>query len=66
LSNDDLRRQTGAKVPDVWEIFYDMRISPILRAAVTLQQRNQFTETVVGFRVKTEFDVTSLLGRVFR
>jgi hypothetical protein len=66
LSNDDLRRQTGAKVPDVWEIFYDMRISPILRAAVTLQERNQFTETVVGFRLKTEFDVTSLLGRVFR
>ncbi len=66
LSNDDLRRQTGAKVPDVWELFYDVRLSPILRAAVTLQERNQFTDTVVGFRVKTEFDVTSLLGRVFR
>jgi hypothetical protein len=66
LSNDELRRQTGAKVPDVWEVFYDVRLSPILRAAVTLQERNQFTETVVGFRVKTEFDVTSLLGRVFK
>ena len=66
LSNDDLRRQTGAKVPDVWEVFYDIRLSPILRAALSLQQRNQFTETVVGFRVKTEFDVTSLLGKVFR
>ncbi|MEG3878829.1 hypothetical protein QT972_15730 [Microcoleus sp. herbarium7] len=66
LSNDELRRQTGAKVPDVWEVFYDVRVSPILRAAVTLQQRNQFTETVVGFRVKTEFDVTSVLGRVFK
>ena len=66
LSNDELRRQAGAKVPDVWELFYDVRLSPILRAAVTLQERNQFTDTVVGFRVKTEFDVTSVLGRLFR
>ncbi|MGB5960288.1 MAG: hypothetical protein WBG73_06475 [Coleofasciculaceae cyanobacterium] len=66
LSNDELRRQAGAKVPDVWELFYDVRLSPILRAAVTLQERNQFTETVVGFRIKTEFDVSSVLGRVFR
>lgn len=66
LSNDELRRQTGAKVPDVWELFYDVRLSPILRAAVSLQERNQFTETVLGFRIKTEFDVTSLLGKVFR
>lgn len=66
LSNDSLRRQTGAKVPDVWELFYDVRLSPILRAAVSLQERNQFTETVLGFRIKTEFDVSSLLGKVFR
>lgn len=66
LSNDDLRRQTGAKVPDVWELFYDIRLSPILRAAVSLQERDQFTDTVFGFRIKTEFDVTSLLGRLFR
>jgi hypothetical protein len=63
LSNDDLRRQDGGKVPDVWELFYDVRLSPILRAAVTLQERKQFSETVFGFRVKTEFD---LLGRLFR
>jgi hypothetical protein len=66
LSNDDLRRQTGAKIPDVWELFYDIRLSPILRAAVSLQERDQFTDTVFGFRIKTEFDVTSLLGRLFR
>ncbi|MEO8890566.1 MAG: porin [Coleofasciculaceae cyanobacterium] len=66
LSNDELRRQTGAKIPDVLELFYDVRLSPILRAAVTLQERNQFTETVVGFRIKTEFDVSSVLGKVFR
>ena len=63
LSNNDLRRQDGGKVPDVWELFYDVRLSPILRAAVTLQERKQFSETVFGFRVKTEFDV---LGRLFR
>jgi hypothetical protein len=62
LSNDELRRQTGKKVPDVWEAFYDFRISPILRAGLTLQAREQFSDIVAGFRVKTEFDVTSLLG----
>ncbi|MFB8790977.1 MAG: hypothetical protein U7123_19510 [Potamolinea sp.] len=62
LSNDDLRRLAGNKVPDVWEAFYDFRISPILRAGVTLQAREQFSDIVAGFRVKTEFDVTSLLG----
>jgi hypothetical protein len=63
LSNDDLRRTTKAKVPDVWELFYDFLISPNLRAGVTLQAREQFSDFVAGFRVKTEFD---LLGRLFR
>jgi hypothetical protein len=65
LSNNDLRRDSGAKVPDVWELFYDFRLSPLLRAGVTLQARDEFSETIAGFRVKTEFDLTSL-GRRFR
>jgi hypothetical protein len=63
LSNNDLRRASGAKIPDVWELFYDFRIAPYLRAAVTLQARDAFSDVIAGFRVKTEFD---LLGRLFR
>jgi len=57
LSNDDLRRDRGDEVPDVWELFYDFRLSPNLRAGVTLQGRDEFSETILGFRVKTEFDL---------
>ncbi len=63
LSNNDLRRQSGNKVPDVWELFYDFRVLSNLRAGVTLQARDEFSDVVAGFRVKTEFD---LLGRLFR
>jgi Carbohydrate-selective porin, OprB family len=57
LSNDDLRRQGDTKVPDVLELFYDFRISDNLRLGFTVQERNQFSETVVGFRLKTQFDL---------
>lgn len=57
LSNDDLRRDRGDEVPDVWELFYDFRLSPNLRAGVTLQGRDEFSDTILGFRVKTEFDL---------
>jgi hypothetical protein len=57
LSNEALRLQLGNKIPDVLEVFYDVRILPNLRAGVTFQERNQFSETVLGFRIKTEFDV---------
>ena len=63
LSNDDLRRARGDKNPDVLELFYDFRLTPNLRAAVTLEERNEFTETVVGFRVRTDFDLSSLFRR---
>lgn len=42
---------------DVWEVFYDTRLSPNLRAGVTLQARDGFSETVVGFRVKTDLQL---------
>lgn len=57
LSNGDLRRQDDAKVPDVLELFYDFQISSNLRLGFTVQERNQFSETVVGFRLKTQFDL---------
>ncbi len=65
LSNNGLRRELGNKVPDVWELFYDFRLSPNLRAGVTLQARDEFSDVIAGFRVKTDFDLTSL-GRLFR
>ena len=65
LSNNDLRRELGNKVPDVWEVFYDFRITPYLRAGVTLQARDEFSDVVAGVRVKTEFDLLGI-GRVFR
>ncbi|KAM3099009.1 hypothetical protein ACKFKG_04245 [Phormidesmis sp. 146-35] len=58
LSNEDLRRDSDAKVPDVLEVYYDLRVSKFLRAGVMVQQRNEFSETVVGFRLRTEFDVS--------
>ena len=60
LSNEELRRQSGAKVPDVLEAFYDFRLLPYLRVGLTFQERNQFSDTIVGFRIKTEFDVSPI------
>ncbi|MEQ9486061.1 carbohydrate porin [Coleofasciculus sp. F4-SAH-05] len=42
---------------DVWELFYDIRVSPNLRAGVTLQEREGFSETIFGFRVKTDLQL---------
>ncbi|MBW4581957.1 MAG: carbohydrate porin [Tildeniella nuda ZEHNDER 1965/U140] len=63
LSNDDLRRSRGDNNPDVLELFYDFRITPNLRAAVMLQERNGFSETVLGVRVRTDFDLSSVFRR---
>lgn len=62
LSNNDLRQNSGAKIPDVLEVYYDFPVAKFLRVGVTFQELNQFSETIVGFRVKTEFNV---LGRLF-
>ncbi|MEW5858443.1 MAG: porin [Cyanobacteriota bacterium] len=58
LSNDKLRREGDKERPDVLEVFYDFRFLANLRVGLTLQERNNFSETILGFRVKTEFDVT--------
>jgi hypothetical protein len=65
LSNNDLRRDNGNKVPDVWELFYDFRVTPYLRAGVSLQARDEFSDVVAGFRVRTDFDLLRI-GRLFR
>ncbi len=63
LSNDDLRQARGDNNPDVLELFYDFRITPNLRAAVMLQERNGFSETVLGVRIRTDFDLSPLFRR---
>ncbi|KAB8333275.1 porin [Scytonema tolypothrichoides VB-61278] len=55
LSNDSLRRGDN---PDVLELFYDFEFLPNLRFGFTVQGRDGFEETVLGVRVRTEFDVT--------
>lgn len=65
LSNSELRRDEGDDYPDVWELFYDFQITPNLRAGVTVQSINQFSETIGGFRIRADFD-SSDFGRLFR
>lgn len=62
LSNDSLRR---GEYPDVVELFYDFKFLSNLRLGFTVQGRDSFEETVLGVRVKTEFDVTPR-GRIER
>jgi hypothetical protein len=65
LSNSELRRDEGNDYPDVWELFYDFQITPNLRAGVTLQSVNQFSETIGGFRIRADFD-SGDFRRLFR
>lgn len=62
LSNDELRRDRGDEIPDVLELFYDLRLSPLVRAGVAVQQRNGFSETVVGFRIRADVNLTGPNG----
>lgn len=52
LSNSDLRQASGGPTPDVWELFYDAQVVDNLRAGVSVQQRNAFSETYLGFRMR--------------
>ena len=57
LSDDD--RRQGDR-PDVLETFYDIRLAPNARAAVSLQFRDEFSETILGFRVRADWDLLEL------
>ncbi len=43
--------------PDVLEAFYDFRILDFLRLGVTFQVLDEFSETMAGFRIRTDFDL---------
>ena len=57
LSDND--RRQGDR-PDVLETFYDIRLAPNARAAVSLQFRDEFSETVLGVRVRADWDLLEL------
>jgi hypothetical protein len=60
LSNDSLRRDRGDEIPDVFEAFYDVRLTRNLRAGVSLQGRDAWSETVLGLRVRADVDLARL------
>lgn len=60
LSNNSLRRDRGDEIPDVFEAFYDVRLTPNLRAGVTLQGRDAWSETVLGLRVRADLNLAGL------
>ncbi|MDF5734907.1 MULTISPECIES: carbohydrate porin [unclassified Nostoc] len=59
LSNESLRR--GDR-PDVLEVYYDFKFLDNLRLGFSVQERDNFSDTVFGIRVKSEFDVTPRRG----
>ncbi|MEA5596663.1 carbohydrate porin [Rivularia sp. UHCC 0363] len=55
LSNSEKRQ---GKQLDVLELYYDFQFLPNLRLGFSVQGRDDFNETVLGVRVKSNFDVT--------
>ena len=45
------------QTPDVLEAFYDFELLPNIRAGFTFQQRNSFTESFLGFRVRGDLNL---------
>lgn len=52
LSNGDLR---SGKTPDVWEVFYDAPVHSNFRVGVSLQSREEFSDTGLGLRVRADW-----------
>jgi hypothetical protein len=52
LSNRDLR---SGKTPDVLEVFYDTPVYSSVRVGVSLQSRDEFSNTGLGFRVRADW-----------
>ncbi|MEM9805267.1 MAG: hypothetical protein AAF959_08295 [Cyanobacteria bacterium P01_D01_bin.56] len=57
LSDDD--RRQGDR-PDVLETFYDIRLAPNARAAISWQIRDEFSESVLGLRIRADWDLLEL------
>ena len=52
LSNSDL--QSG-DTPDVWELLYDAPIFTGVRAGVSLQSQDEFSDTFLGLRIRADW-----------
>lgn len=52
----------NGKTPDALEVFYDFEAFPNIRIGFTFQQLNQFTESVAGFRIRGDLDLTPNLS----
>jgi len=59
LSNEGLRRQSGDRTPDAFEVFYDFALLPNLRLGFSFQSADNFSETILGIRLKTDFNLVS-------
>ncbi|MDX2229599.1 MAG: hypothetical protein NW220_08170 [Leptolyngbyaceae cyanobacterium bins.349] len=57
LSNANLRRRAGDRLPDAFEVFYDFAVLPNLRLGFSFQAADNFSETILGVRVKTDFNM---------
>lgn len=51
----------NGKTPDALEVFYDFEALPNIRIGFSFQQLNQFTESVAGFRIRGDLDLTPSL-----
>jgi len=56
--SDVASRNANDPVPDALELFYDFPVLPNLRLGFTLQQIDDFSDTIAGVRVRTDFDLT--------
>jgi len=56
--SDEINRDRNNPVPDALEFFYDFPVLPNLRLGFTLQQVDDFSETIAGLRIRTDFDIT--------
>ena len=52
LSNSNL--QSG-KTPDVWELLYDAPIFTGVRAGISLQSQDEFSDTFLGLRIRADW-----------
>lgn len=52
LSNSDLR---SGKTPDVWELLYDAPIFDGVRAGISLQSQDEFSDTFLGLRLRADW-----------
>ncbi|MCJ8283535.1 MAG: hypothetical protein MJK14_28060, partial [Rivularia sp. ALOHA_DT_140] len=72
LSSDSERNNCSGKylrfariAYEILEFYYDFKFLPNLRLGFSVQGRDDFNETVLGVRVKSDFDVTPR-GRLLR